>query len=92
MHIGTILSLAIHSLLRSPLRSALTTLGVVIGVGALLTMTCIGNGAKLRIQEALARPEAQLITLGAVPRDSGSGNIRATTLGDGIKIEDYLAL
>jgi len=48
------LRVALRAILRNKLRSLLTTLGIVIGVGAVITMTAIGAGAKARVEEAFA--------------------------------------
>jgi putative ABC transport system permease protein len=45
-----ILSIAARALLRNKMRSFLTTLGVIIGVGAVIAMTAIGAGASARVQ------------------------------------------
>ena len=47
--LGT-LRVAIRALLRNKMRSFLTTLGVIIGVGAVIAMVAIGEGAKAQIQ------------------------------------------
>jgi putative ABC transport system permease protein len=48
------LRVALRAILRNKLRSFLTTLGIVIGVGAVITMMAIGAGAKVRVEEAFA--------------------------------------
>ena len=40
------LKLALQSLLSNKLRSVLTTLGVIIGVAAVITLVSMGEGAK----------------------------------------------
>ena len=49
-----VLRVAIRALLRNKLRSFLTTLGVIIGVSAVIAMVAIGEGAKARVAEAFA--------------------------------------
>ena len=41
---------ATRALLRNKMRSVLTTLGIVIGVGAVIAMVAIGEGAKAQVQ------------------------------------------
>ena len=48
---GTLVRLAGRALGRNRMRSFLTTLGVVIGVAAVIAMTAIGEGAKFRVQK-----------------------------------------
>ena len=43
---------ATRALLRNKMRSVLTTLGIVIGVGAVIAMVAIGEGAKAQVQSA----------------------------------------
>jgi putative ABC transport system permease protein len=49
-----VLRVALRALLRNKLRSFLTTLGVVIGVSAVIASVAIGEGAKARVAEAFA--------------------------------------
>ncbi|MFM6985009.1 MAG: ABC transporter permease [Hydrogenophaga sp.] len=48
------LILALRSIRRNLLRSFLTTLGIVIGVGAVITMVTVGNGATQAVQSQIA--------------------------------------
>ena len=47
--------LAMSSIRRNVLRSVLTLLGIVIGVGAVIAMVTLGNGASSKVQENLAK-------------------------------------
>ena len=49
-----VLRVAIRALLRNKMRSFLTTLGVIIGVSAVIAMVGIGEGAKARVADAFA--------------------------------------
>ena len=53
--------LAVHALMRNKLRSLLTTLGIVIGVGAVIAMVAIGEGAKARVEDAFASMGTSLL-------------------------------
>jgi putative ABC transport system permease protein len=44
---------ALRALLANKLRSLLTMLGIIIGVGAVITMVAVGNGATQRVQEQM---------------------------------------
>jgi ABC-type lipoprotein release transport system permease subunit len=48
------LRVALRAITRNKLRAFLTTLGIVIGVGAVIAMMAIGAGAKARVEEAFA--------------------------------------
>ncbi len=50
MNPARIVAIAVRALLRNKLRSFLTTLGVIIGVGAVIAMTAIGAGASARVK------------------------------------------
>jgi putative ABC transport system permease protein len=54
---------ALRALLRNKLRSFLTTLGIVIGVGAVIAMVAIGEGAKARVQESFASIGSNLLVI-----------------------------
>jgi len=81
------LRIALRALSRNRLRSFLTTLGVIIGVAAVITMTAIGEGAKARIQAAFASMGTNMLvispgstTLGGVK--GGSGTMPSLTWDD----------
>ncbi len=57
LRILAILRIALLALRRNKMRTALTMLGIIIGVGAVIAMVSIGNGAK-------AQMEAQIASLG----------------------------
>jgi len=57
MKIGATLRMALRALRRNKMRSTLTALGIIIGVGAVIAMVGIGNGAKSQV-------EAQIASLG----------------------------
>ncbi len=51
MNIWMLISIALKALLRNKLRSALTALGMIIGVGAVVAMSAIGAGAKAQVEK-----------------------------------------
>ena len=55
--------LATKTLRRNPLRSALTLLGITIGVGAVVTMVAVGNGARAAIEEQVMAAGMNVITV-----------------------------
>jgi putative ABC transport system permease protein len=54
---------AMRALLRNKLRSFLTALGIVIGVGAVIAMVAIGEGAKARVEAAFASMGSNLLVV-----------------------------
>jgi putative ABC transport system permease protein len=69
------LRVAIRALMRNKLRSFLTTLGIMIGVGAVIAMVAIGEGAKSMVEQAFASMGSNLIILmpGATSRGGAFG-------------------
>lgn len=56
-------SLAITALLRSKMRSLLTTLGVVIGVAAVILMQALGLGATAKVTDEIASMGSNMLVL-----------------------------
>jgi putative ABC transport system permease protein len=57
------LRVAALALLRNLTRSILTTLGIVIGVGAVIAMVAIGEGAKAQVEEQFASMGTNLLII-----------------------------
>ncbi len=55
--------LALRSIRRNLLRSFLTMLGIVIGVGAVITMVTLGNGATMAVQNQIASLGTNLLMI-----------------------------
>jgi putative ABC transport system permease protein len=66
-----IFRVALRALQRSKMRSFLTTLGMVIGVSAVIAMVAIGDGAKERVQKAFESLGANLLIV--LPGTTTSG-------------------
>ena len=71
MRIGPTFNVAYRALRRNKMRSVLTALGIIIGVGAVIAMVGIGNGAKAQV-------EAQ-IGASAYKKTCSAGGIYPTT-------------
>jgi len=56
-----VVRVAVRALLRNKMRSFLTTLGVIIGVSAVIAMVAIGEGAKARVADAFASMGSNLL-------------------------------
>jgi putative ABC transport system permease protein len=72
MWLNTLL-LAWRSIQRNLLRSFLTILGIVIGVGAVITMVTLGNGATLAVQAQIASLGSNLLMVRPGQRQGGGG-------------------
>jgi len=68
------LRLALTALLRNKLRSFLTALGIIIGVGAVIAMVAIGEGAKQQVEDTFAAMGTNLLIV--MPGSSSSGGAR----------------
>jgi ABC-type antimicrobial peptide transport system permease subunit len=64
---------ALTALTRNPMRALLTTLGIVIGVGAVIAMMEIGNGSSAAIQKTIATMGANVLLV--VPGTAASGGV-----------------
>lgn len=64
---------AFHALRRSKMRSALTTLGIVIGISAVIAMMEIGGGSSKAIQRSIASMGADNILV--LPGAAASGGV-----------------
>ena len=72
------LKMALNALRHNVMRATLTTLGIIIGVAAVITMMEIGNGASLAIKRAMASIGANTVVI--LP---GSVNIAGVGTGSG---------
>ena len=68
------IKLASTSIRRNALRSVLTLLGIVIGVGAVIAMVTIGTGASQKVQENLAKLGSNMLIVRAGQSTFGPGS------------------
>jgi putative ABC transport system permease protein len=62
---GEIIIVALQSIRANLFRAALTMLGIIIGVGAVITMLAAGAGAQKRIDDQIAALGANILTVNA---------------------------
>ena len=74
MNISDYLTSALAALRGNPLRSLLTTLGIVFGVASLIAMMAIGNGATARIDKLIQSFGSNTLTI--TPGSAQSGGAR----------------
>ncbi len=73
------------------LRTALTMLGVIIGVGAVIVMVAIGSGARAQIEERIATLGENIVLV--MPGSQTTGGVRAGTgSAQSLTVEDGEAL
>ncbi len=86
MSILNTLIVAVRALRRNTLRTALTALGMVIGVAAVIVMVAIGTGARDSIESQIRNAGSNIVTVnagaGMGPVRGGQGATRTLTAGD----------
>jgi putative ABC transport system permease protein len=65
------LSIAIRSLLANKLRSALTMLGIIIGVGAVITLMSVGSGAQAAITSTFEEMGTNVLNIMSTSSEGG---------------------
>jgi putative ABC transport system permease protein len=79
MNIFNLIRIAFRALLRNKLRAFLTMLGIIIGVGAVITMVAIGQGSKESIQSGLSSMGSNMITVSPASNINGGVRIAGTS-------------
>jgi len=92
-----LITIATRSILRNKMRTLLTMLGIIIGVGAVIVMVAIGQGARAQIQQRVQSLGTNLIVItpgasraGGVSQGAGSFNRLTTDDADAIRRESLL--
>ncbi len=87
--ITSLIRIALRSILKNRMRTLLTMLGIIIGVGAVISMVSIGQGAQHKIQSQIESMGTNLLTI--FPGSGRFGGVRQTinkmTLEDAEKIK-----
>jgi putative ABC transport system permease protein len=91
------LRVALKAIARNKMRSGLTMLGIIIGVGAVITMIAIGSGAKARVQEQIASLGSNVLVIRSGSATSGgvrmgSGSIPTLTVEDAEAIGEEISV
>jgi putative ABC transport system permease protein len=79
--------IALRALARNKLRSGLTMLGIIIGVGAVIAMVALGQGAQEQVQKQIAALGSNMLFVGAGTMNRGGvhlgmGNTQTLVEGD----------
>ena len=74
MNLLQTLLVSLRAVYRNRMRSFLTALGIIIGVGAVITMMAIGAGAKAQVEAAFAAMGNNLLVIQA--GSSSTGGVR----------------
>jgi len=77
MLLGEIIMVALQAIRANKLRALLTMLGIIIGVGAVITMVALGTGAQKSVQERIQALGPTLLTV--FPGQSFRGGVAFST-------------
>jgi putative ABC transport system permease protein len=89
MLFGTILKVALRSLFAHKLRSFLAMLGIIIGVGAVVSMLALGTGAQKNVMTRLSAMGTNLLVVR--PGQTGSRGVASGT-SQRLTVEDAYAI
>src|SRR5215475_1799374 len=89
--------MALKALTPNKLRSGLTSLGIIIGVGAVICVVAIGEGASASVERAITNIGANMIWVeaGGVNRGgvrTGIGGTKTLTIGDYEAIKEHISV
>jgi putative ABC transport system permease protein len=90
MLIGEILSVALGALRANKLRSLLTMLGIVIGVGAVIAVVALGTGAQQAVKDRIAALGTTLLTVS--PGQQRGGGIQIAGAQQRLVVDDAKAV
>ena len=92
-----LVKIASQSIVKNKMRTLLTMLGIIIGVGAVIVMVAIGQGAKAQIQERIDNLGTNLVVItqganrsGGVSQGAGTSNRLTLADYDALKRESTL--
>ncbi len=88
---------AMRALARNKMRSALTMLGIIIGVGAVIASVAVGEGAANQIQQQIANLGENMVWIEAGGRNvngvrTGSYGTKTLTMADARAIQEQIPL
>jgi len=97
MALLSVIRLAFDALARNKMRSVLTMLGVIIGVGAVICSVAVGQGASNQIQQQIANLGDNMVWIEAGSRSvngvyTGAKGTKTLVLGDARAIEQQVPL
>ena len=91
MHYTNLIKVALNALKRNKFRSFLTMLGIIIGVGSVITMLAIGQGSKKSIQDQISSMGSNMLFV--MPGNMRMGGVQqGNTSSKKLSIADVNAL
>jgi len=91
MNIWAIFKVAARALARNKMRSALTTLGIIIGVSAVIALVSIGQGAQYMVQNQISSMGSNLLYVMPQNVTQNGANV-ATGGGNSLTVDDVEAI
>jgi putative ABC transport system permease protein len=97
MTIRELIRLSLQRIGANPLRSALTMLGVIIGVASVVAVVAVGQGSGVRISSSISALGTNLLTINAGGRFSGlvrgaAGSASTLTLEDSVAVAELASV
>lgn len=89
MNFRNLLKIALRAIGNNKLRSFLTMLGIIIGVGSVIAMLAIGQGSKQSIQNQISEMGSNMIMINPGNRDKPGGARMSSSDMQTLKNEDY---
>ncbi|MDP4227494.1 MAG: ABC transporter permease [Bacteroidota bacterium] len=91
MNYTNLSKVAVNALMRNKMRSFLTMLGIIIGVGSVITMLAIGQGSKKSIQDQVSSMGSNMIFI--MPSQQSSGGVKqSNTNSEALTVDDANAI
>lgn len=92
MKLGNLIVVAFRSIMKNRMRSILTMLGIIIGVGSVIIMVSIGRGTQVDIESRITSMGTNLLTIFPGSGQfrgvqAGAGSLTTLTMGDVDKIK-----
>src|SRR5919198_2432376 len=89
MRLADALRSSLQSMVTNKMRSALTMLGVIIGVAAVIAMVAIGNGTQASVERQILSLGSNLVTVN--PGNLTQSGVRAAGAQAALTYEDCVA-
>lgn len=91
MNIGNLFKIAFKALVNNKMRAFLTMLGIIIGVGSVITMLAIGQGSKRSISSMISEMGSNIIMISPGGERRGGETQDASTM-QSLKLANYHTL
>ncbi|RPJ07604.1 MAG: FtsX-like permease family protein [Spirochaetaceae bacterium] len=88
MTIASTIKISIKNILKNKMRSFLTALGIIIGVGSVIVMVGIGTGTSVRIENEMRSMGTNLIMIFAGGQRSGGGVSQGAASSNRLSLAD----